>query len=174
MLDPARAGIASGKTSAVAWRDAVESVAGRWESLEDDYMRQRAEDVREVGRRVLAHLLGQEDAPALLEPGVVVAADLAPGETAELDPEVVRGIATARGGPTSHGAILARALGVPAVVAAGDGLLALPEGTMLLVDGDSGQVQADPPADLVAEVERRRHAREAAERVAWERAASLR
>ena len=173
LLEPACAAILERhENAASAWQDAVEAVVGEWRRLDDDYLRARAEDVAEVGRRVLARLLGVEAAacrPA--HAGVLVAPELAPGETAELDPEIVRGIATAFGGPTSHGAILARALGVPAVVGAGPELLAVAEGTALLVDGDAGRVQVSPPEGDLVEIERRRRERMRADQAAWAAAA---
>ena len=75
-----------------------------------------------------------------------MARDLAPTDTAALDPSRVMGIATAGGGPTSHSAILARALGIPAVVGLGDHLLALPPGRSALLDGGRGTLTIDPPA----------------------------
>jgi multiphosphoryl transfer protein len=169
LLEPARTGILErGMNAAAAWDDAVAATAAGWRGLDDEYLRARADDVAEVGRRVLARLLGVGSGePALKRAGILVAAELAPGETAELDPELVLGIATAYGGPTSHSAILARALGVPAVVGAGVRLLGVAEGTELLVDGDGGRVQVAPPSDAVAEIAARRREREELERAAW-------
>jgi phosphocarrier protein FPr len=172
LLAPARASIFDRHENAArAWTEAVEAAAREWRGLEDEYLRARADDVLEVGRRVLALLAGDGLQPHIDAPGILVAPDLAPGETAELDPEVVRGIATARGGPTSHSAILARALGVPAVVGLGEELLALAEDTTLLLDGDVGAIHVEPSAALVREYEARRRAREEAERRAWATAA---
>ena len=88
--------------------------------------------------------------------GIVVAPDLAPSEVAALGGSSVAGIALAAGGPTSHAAILARALGLPAVAGAGDALLAVPDGTSLVLDGDAGTVTVAPPPEAVAAIERRR------------------
>ena len=82
-----------------------------------------------------AHLTGMGATLMLRGPGILVARELGAAETAELDLSMVTGIAVATGSPTSHSAILARALGVPAVVNAGDGLLTIPEETILLIDG---------------------------------------
>ena len=76
-----------------------------------------------------------------------MAADLTPADTSGLDPAVVMGIATARGGPTSHAAVLARSMGIPAVVGLGDRLMEIEDGTTLALDGDRGLVHVDPPAD---------------------------
>ena len=96
----------------------------------------------------------------MVEPGIVLAADLTPADTAALDRELVRGIATAYGGPTSHSAILARSLGIPAAVGLGEQLLDVPEGAPLALDGDAGAVVVDPAEELVRDYERRSAERE--------------
>ena len=88
----------------------------------------------------------------------VRAADLTPADTARLDPALVHGIATALGGPTSHSAILARSLGIPAVVGLGESVLALAEGTSLILDGDDGRVIPNPDASLAEEYTRKQAA----------------
>ena len=155
LLDPVRQAISEdGWSAARAWTKEIDSVVGRYRSLDDDYQRERAEDVAEVGHRVLACLIGVLPAgPELGGPGILVAAELAPAETAALDLELVRGIVTARGGPTGHAAILARSLGIPTVVGAGDEVLGLVEGARLLIDGASGAIYFDPDAALVSRYE---------------------
>jgi phosphocarrier protein FPr len=148
---PVRTAIESGASAATAWAGAVASMAGSWRGLEDPYMAARADDVDAVGRQVLARLAGVDIQVRLTAPGVVVANDLTPAETAALDRTLVRGLACAAGGPTSHSAILARALGIPAVVALGPGLLAVKEGITLVVDGDAGLVVVDPPDEVAHE-----------------------
>ncbi|HJR97948.1 MAG TPA: phosphoenolpyruvate--protein phosphotransferase, partial [Actinomycetota bacterium] len=162
LLGPARAAIGDdGLTAARAWRDAVDEMAATWASLEDEYMQARAVDLRSVGDQVLARIIDAPvPAPRLEAPGILVAADLTPADTAGLDPEMVRGIATAHGGPTSHAAVLARALGIPAVVGIGSRLLELAEGSMTAIDGEAGEVRIDPPADVVAGLEDEARARE--------------
>ncbi|USX50128.1 phosphoenolpyruvate--protein phosphotransferase [Lentzea sp. HUAS12] len=105
------------------------------------YMAERARDVQDVRDRVVAELLGlaAPGVPDLTSPSVLVARDLAPADTAGLDPSKVLALVTEEGGPTSHTAILARSLGIPAVVAC-RGILAF-EGTSLDVDGDTGQIR---------------------------------
>ncbi|NKQ54030.1 phosphoenolpyruvate--protein phosphotransferase [Amycolatopsis sp. K13G38] len=115
------------------------------------YLAERVRDVEDVRDRVVAELLGlaPPGVPELTTPSVLVARDLAPADTAGLDPAKVLALVTEEGGPTSHTAILARALGIPAVVAV-RGLLAL-DAAALLVDGDAGTVEAaDPRAAIVA------------------------
>jgi multiphosphoryl transfer protein len=170
ILDPARAGIAGGRSAAAAWRDAARDAAAQMAALDDPLLRERAADVRDVGDRVLAHLTGAGPAAAPDEPGVVVADELTPGQTAALDPALVRGIATARGSATAHAAILARALGIAAVVGAGPALLAVPAGTTLVVDGDAGDILVEPGDAVVSEHERRREQLAARRRRAREHA----
>ena len=142
----------------------VDAVAAGWDVLDDEYMRARAIDLRSVAQ-VLARVLGVPvPAPRLDEPGILVAADLTPADTAGLDPAMTLGIVTVHGGPTSHAAVLARALGIPAVVGVGPRVLSLAEGSSLAVDGASGEVVVDPPPDVVARFESER--RERAERLA--------
>lgn len=117
------------------------------------YMAERARDVRDVRDRLVAELLGiaPPGVPELASPSVLVARDLAPADTAGLDPGKVLALVTEEGGPTSHTAILARALGIPAVVAV-RGVLAL-DAQALAVDGDTGVVEpADPNAPVVTAV----------------------
>ncbi|MEZ0233392.1 MAG: phosphoenolpyruvate--protein phosphotransferase [Actinomycetota bacterium] len=163
LLGPAREAIAArGRNAAAAWRDAVEAVAVGWDVLDDEYMRARAIDLRSVGTQVLARILGLVvPAPRLDEPGILVAADLTPADTAGLDPATALGIVTAHGGPTSHAAVLARALGIPAVVGVGPRVLSLTEGSPLAVDGARGEVVVDPPPDVVETFESERRGRAA-------------
>ncbi len=147
LLAPARGAIASGASAAGAWRDAVDRTASTWDALEDPYLRARATDLRSVGTQVLAHVLGVPvPRPELDAPGILVAADLTPADTAGLDPTFALGIATAHGGPTSHAAVLARSLGIPAVVGLGEGLDAVEDGTPLALIGAEGIVEIAPDA----------------------------
>ena len=161
LLDPARRAIEAGEAgAAAAWAAAAAAAAGAYRDLDDPYLRERAADVEDVAARVLRRLAGAEGAAGAVEAGIVLADELTPGQAAELDPARVRGIATARGGATAHAAILARALGIPAVVGLGRALLAVGEGTPLILDGDAGTVRVDPGEAAVAEAEERRAAGE--------------
>jgi multiphosphoryl transfer protein len=164
LLDPARRGIREGRNAADAWDSAATEVEGEWQRLTDSYQRERVRDLDSIRTGVLGHLLGARRGE-LGGPGIVVAAELTPADTAGFDPAVVRGIATAMGGPTSHAAILARALGIPAVLGLGPDVLAVPEATRLLLDGDQGSVQVAPSqADLVAAEQAAQQRREAQDR----------
>ncbi len=158
----ARARIEDGATAEAAWYGASEQTAAAWRALEEPLLQERATDVEDVGRRVLAALAGREQHPGLTAEGVLVVPELTPAQAAAVDPELVRGIATARGTATAHAAILARAFGIPAVVGLGPSLLAIAEGTPVLLDGGEGTVLIAPSEE---QAERARQARElAAER----------
>jgi phosphotransferase system enzyme I (PtsI) len=110
---------------------------------------ERADDLRDVRDRLLGRLTGAEgtDLAALPEGRVVVAERLTPSDTARLDPDSVAGFATRTGGRTSHAAIFARSLAIPAVVGVGDALDALEEGETVVVDGRAGELVVDPDED---------------------------
>ena len=160
LLDPAGEDVGRGATAESAWSSAIERLARSWDELDDGYLRARVDDLRSVGDQVLAHLVGSPLAPPRPEgAGVLVAADLTPAEASGLDPQVVTGIATAAGGPTSHTAVLARSLGIPAVVGVGPALLEVREGTPIAVNGSTGDVLVDPGEEAVGALrgaERRR------------------
>ena len=163
LVTPAEQRIADGAAAGAAWRDAAQDAAAAFRALDDAYLRERAVDVEDVARRVLARLAGVQAGAVLREPGIVLADELTPGEAAALDPARALGLLTARGGATGHAAIVARALGIPAVIGAGPAVLAIAEGTPLALDGAAGVVDIDPGASAVASYEARRQA-EAAER----------
>jgi phosphotransferase system enzyme I (PtsI) len=119
------------------------------------YLAERARDVQDVRDRIVAELDGREPPgiPTSDTPFVLVAHDLAPADTATIDPAVVLALVTAEGGPTSHTAILARSLGLPAVVAA-RGVLDVAEGSVVLVDGAAGRIVVDPDDDERARAHR--------------------
>jgi phosphoenolpyruvate-protein phosphotransferase/dihydroxyacetone kinase phosphotransfer subunit len=151
LLMPAREKIFSEKQNAArAWKFAVDQVSGNLRDLEDAYLKTRAKDVEDVGRQVLHNLLGsQSAAPEMDQPGILIAADLTPAETSRMDLDTVLGICTALGGPTSHTAILARELGIPAVVGLGEQILTIEDGQRLVLDGEGGQVFIEPDVALV-------------------------
>lgn len=118
------------------------------------YMAERATDVLDVRSRIVAELRGvpAPGIPSSNEPFILVAEDLAPADTATLDPNKVLALVTAGGGPQSHTAIIARSLGLPAVVAA-VGVDELPDGTEVYVDGAAGSITANPDSSLRAAAE---------------------
>jgi phosphoenolpyruvate-protein phosphotransferase/dihydroxyacetone kinase phosphotransfer subunit len=168
LLEPARAAIQRGAPAERAWLDSAEDVASAYRTLEEPLLRERATDVEDVGRRVVAAIVGDGRPAGPPAEGIVIAAELTPADTARFDSSLVRGIATARGTPTAHAAILARALGIPAVVGLGADVLAVPPDTTLLLDGDKGSVHVAPTEELV------RSAEERAQRAAAHQAAARR
>lgn len=128
-----------------------------------EYLAGRVADLDDVRNRIVARLLGvpMPGVPDSDEPYVLIARDLAPADTALLDPTLVLGFVTEEGGPTSHSAILARALGVPAVVAL-PGAGEIGEGTVVAVDGSTGEIFVEPSQEKRAEMESASAARKAA------------
>jgi phosphoenolpyruvate-protein phosphotransferase/dihydroxyacetone kinase phosphotransfer subunit len=171
LLDPARAHVDDDRVSAaLAWQRAAAAVAAEYRGADSEFLRERAVDVEDVAGRVLAHLEGEATPAGLAGEGILVADELTPGDAAGLDPAQVHGIATARGGATAHAAILARALGIPAVVGLGPAILAVEAGTRLALDGNEGIVEVDPDEAVLAEREARRAEEAAAAAAALERA----
>ena len=127
--------------------DALAAVGG--------YLGERAADLADLRDRAVAVLLGlpRPGLPGVEEPYVLVATDLAPADTVVLDPARVLAIVTEKGGPTSHTAIVARALGIPAVVSC-PGAADLPDGARVIVDGAAGSVDVDPSDDVVSSARR--------------------
>lgn len=145
LLDKAKEAIIQGVNAEKAWMDAIEYFAQMMESIPDETMASRAVDIRDVGYRVLGHLMGVGSSNTeIKDPVVICGDDLTPSDTAGFDKELVLAFCTAKGGPTSHTAILAKAFGLPAVVGLGDDFLAIPPETMVLVDGHKGELVVNP------------------------------
>src|SRR5690349_2143961 len=144
LLDDVRRRVDGGQSAAAAWSAATDAVAAEFAVVPDPYLQARAADVAAVRDAVLRELLGVthgDGAPS----GVVVAGDLTPAEAAELDPAQVVAVVLAYGTPTAHSAILLRARGIPTVVGAGADVLDIAGGTLLAVDGGTGEIVVDPP-----------------------------
>jgi phosphoenolpyruvate-protein phosphotransferase len=153
IVDPALGSVDAGSSAVEAIERAAAAQADVLAGLEDEYLRERAADVRDVGRRVADILLGR-DRPVLWHadgrPAVVVAVDLDPSDVATLRPELVSGIALGGGAPTGHATIVARALGIPLVLGLGRTVEGLAEGVRAVVDGGGGRLIVEPePADQV-------------------------
>ena len=138
-----------------AWQSVIEDKAQVIAALKDPLLSARAADLHDVGYRVLRIMMGAgEQSYALPEhPVIVVARDMSPSDTASLDRKRVLGFCTAAGGPTSHTAIIARALSLPAVVSAGPSVLELANETVVILNGVEGILAIDPPAEAIRQAE---------------------
>jgi len=134
------------RSAGYAWEQSYLNQAKSLAAQSDQLLAARAVDLRDAGRRVLRLLAERiEDAPKLPDtPVILIADDLSPSDTARLDPALTLGVCTAAGGPTSHTAIIARSLDIPAVVGAGDSLLDLADDTDVVLDGNSGILVLEP------------------------------
>ena len=154
LLDAVRTAIEEQYVNAeAALSDAAEMYAQMLEVLDDEYLSARAADVRDVAARVLRILLGVVESPTagLAAPSIILARDLTPSDTVLLDKSLVLGFCTAVGGATSHTAILARGLGLPAIVGAGPDALKVPDGVTLVLDGSEGRLLVKPDEETVVE-----------------------
>ena len=163
------------KDSGVNAAFALHEVAGTFiellEQMDDELLRARAADVRDVCGRVMRHLRGEQgmDASALPEACVLIADDLLPSDTAQLDLRKVRGFATALGSRTSHSAIMARSLGVPAIVGTGNKLAQIREGDLVVLDAAEGRLIVNPDASELTGYKQKKDAcdRRQAELAQW-------
>ncbi|EYB68652.1 phosphoenolpyruvate-protein phosphotransferase [Deinococcus phoenicis] len=148
--------ILDGHGVAWAYRAATDDRIAQLQKLDDPTLAARAVDLSDVQRRVLRQLLGIREADVQAGgPVILLAPDLTPSDTARLGPDTLLGFVTAQGGPTSHTAIIARGLGLPAVVAAGNGVLDIPDGTPAILDGSAGRLYLNPSeADVQSARER--------------------
>ena len=139
----------------IAWSQLIEKTAQAYKDSPSDYMQARANDVYDVGRRVMGLLTGEaEQRIELAEPVILVATDLSPSDTAQLDPAMVKGIILEQGGSTSHSAILARSLGIPAVVGLNGITAQSQEGLLAVIRGSSGEVWLAPTAQRLEKARR--------------------
>lgn len=160
LTDEVGSRLKQGESAEAAWMAVIEAAARQQESLQDALLAERAADLRDIGRRVLAQLCGVETLAEPDQPYVLVMDEVGPSDVARLDPARVAGILTARGGATAHSAIVARALGIPALVGAGDAVLLLAPGTQLLIDGQRGRLHVAPDADALQRALDERDSRE--------------
>ena len=135
--------------SEFAVSETAKSFAAMMAAMEDEYFAARATDIMDVANRVLRVLMNIAESPTagLKEPSIIMADDLTPSDTVLLDKSLVLGFCIAQGSATSHTAILARGLGLPAVAGAGDAVLTVDSGTKLIVDGTNGEVLISPDAE---------------------------
>lgn len=145
-----------GKSAAFAWNASFAEQAESLAGLNNELLAGRANDIRDVGRRVLLHLTGTAQQPvAVPEGAILVAEDLTPSDTAGLDKTRVVGFCTTGGSATSHASILARSMMLPAVAAIEERALDLPNGTMAVLDGGKGELRLAPSEEEVARIRAR-------------------
>jgi phosphocarrier protein FPr len=146
LQETAHAEINNGSSAGWAWKNTVDAKASQLAELDDDLLAARAADVRDAGNQGLRILVGTDnhkiDLPA--NPVILVAEDLSPSDTVSLEPDRVLGFCTATGGANSHTAILARALGLPAIVGVGQKALAIPNSSQVILNGDAGTLIIEP------------------------------
>ena len=154
--------IEDGASAGWAWQQTIEQRVTELKKVDDPLIAGRAVDLSDVGSRVLRFLAHHiEDGPIMpAGPVILIAEDLTPSDTAGLDPTFILGFCTAGGGPTSHSAIIARALGIPAIVGAGPALLNQPEGDEAILDGNRGSLYVAPSPMTLAAARQARQSRE--------------
>lgn len=156
VLDLAHSLIAKGKSAPFAWRAAFMAQAERLAGLSNELLAGRANDLRDVGTRVLRLLTKTVETPRQFSPEtILIAEDLTPSDTATLDRTRVLGFCTVAGGSTSHVAILARSLGIPAIAGIEPRVLEVPDGTLVILDGSRGSMRLDPDASEVESIRQR-------------------
>lgn len=166
LLDLAASAIDKGKSAPFAWRAAFSTFADQLAGLSNEVLAGRANDVRDVGQRVLEELTGQRSERAELpENSILIAEDLTPSDTAQLDRSRVVGFATSAGGASSHVAIIARSLDIPAVAGIEGRALEIADGTLVVLDGTAGSLRINVTEAQVQEI------RERQERLAVRKAA---
>ncbi|NRD78691.1 phosphoenolpyruvate--protein phosphotransferase [Bacillus sp. BRMEA1] len=137
----------------VALKETADMFVTMFEQMDNEYMKERAADIRDVTKRVLSHLLAvQLPNPSMIaEEVIIVAEDLTPSDTAQLNRQFVKGFTTNIGGRTSHSAIMARSLEIPAVVGTKTATEEIKNGDMVIVDGLKGEVHINPTAELISQ-----------------------
>jgi multiphosphoryl transfer protein len=141
--------IESGHSAAWSWQHAIERRSMELKQIENERLAERAADLHDIGQRVLRLLAGAEHgAPRLPDhPVILVADDLTPSDTAQLDPKRILGLCTASGGPTAHTAIIARSLDIPCVVGAGAAVLEVASERSCVLDGAAGKLYIEPTSE---------------------------
>ncbi|HBZ11657.1 MAG TPA: phosphoenolpyruvate--protein phosphotransferase [Bacillus bacterium] len=167
--------INEGLNAEFATQEIVDMFVSMFESMENEYMKERATDIRDVTKRVIAHLLGVHvPNPSMInEEVVIVAEDLTPSDTAQLNRQYVKGFVTNIGGSTSHSAIMARSMEIPAVVGTKGVMNHVDNGSIIIIDGLDGKVIIDPHPDIMTEFEKKKIAYES-QKIEWKRLVNLR
>ncbi|MGM7720111.1 phosphoenolpyruvate--protein phosphotransferase [Metabacillus sp. Hm71] len=169
LLNPVEDKISTeGVNAEFAMKETADMFVSMFEAMDNEYMKERAADIRDVTKRVIAHLLGvQIPNPSLIsEEVVIIAEDLTPSDTAQLNRQYVKGFTTDIGGRTSHSAIMARSMEIPAVVGTKQATSSIENGVMVIVDGLDGDVIIDPAPEVIAQYEEKK-AKYEAQKAEW-------
>jgi phosphoenolpyruvate-protein phosphotransferase (PTS system enzyme I) len=164
LINPIKDKITTEKVNAeFALQEVANMFISMFESMDNEYMKERAADIRDVTKRVMSHLLGVTiPNPSMIsEEVIIIAEDLTPSDTAQLNRQYVKGFTTDIGGRTSHSAIMARSLEIPAVVGTKTVTADIENGVLVILDGLAGTVIVDPSADMIKEYEEKKAAYEA-------------
>lgn len=154
LIDQAYQGINEQCNAAHAWQRTVSEQVALLQQSEQTLLAERATDLQDVGRRVLRQLLGIKDERVELpENCILIADDLTPSETAQLDKSRVIGFVTVKGGSTSHSAILARSMNIPAIAGAPAEVRQLADGTNVILNGDDGKLTVDPEPEVITDIQ---------------------
>lgn len=139
-----------------ALKETTDMFITMFEQMDNDYMKERAADIRDVTKRILSHLLGVEivNPSTISEETIIVAEDLTPSDTAQLNRKFVRGFTTDIGGRTSHSAIMARSLEIPAVVGTKAATKEIQNGDLIVIDGLKGEVHINPTSEEIVQYEK--------------------
>lgn len=157
LLEQADRLIRAGRSAGFAWRGAVRSAQDLLRGTGDARLAERVADLADVEAQVLELLAGAADAgpPDLPDTAILLASELLPSQFCRLDLSKVAGFCSASGGPTSHVALMAASLGIPALVGAGPSILSIPDGTRVLLDADAGRLRTEPDEEETAEARSR-------------------
>ncbi|WJP98522.1 phosphoenolpyruvate--protein phosphotransferase [Macrococcus bovicus] len=152
LINPIEENIRTNQTNAPsALMEVANNFITIFESMDNEYMKERAADIRDVSKRVLAHLLGVTlPSPSTIDKNVIIIShDLTPSDTAQLNKQFVKGFATNIGGRTSHSAIMSRSLEIPAVVGTKDVTKSIKQGDIVIIDGSTGDVIINPDENMI-------------------------
>ena len=152
LIEIARSMIDKGKSAEYGWQHAFDLYAKQLSSLQNKLLAERANDLRDVGKRVLRVLTGKEsDSLDLPDNAILIAEEITPSFTATIDTQKVKGFCSTSGGATSHVAIIARSLDIPAIVGIETRVLEIPDGDPLILDGSKGTLRINPSDTLISE-----------------------
>lgn len=156
LISSANTSIESGKSAAFSWKKAYTEQSDMLSNLNNELLAARANDITDIGRRVLSHLTGAGERRIETPDGaILLAKDLTPSDTAGMDKKSVLGFCTTEGSATSHASILARAAGIPAISAIEEHALEIPDGTPAILDGEKGELRLNPSEEEMSLVRRK-------------------